>query len=117
MSLRDNILASDDLPRESLYIPQWDETVYVRAMTGAERDTYEADLIASKDLQMRERLQNMRAKLVVLTAVDENGDRIFDDGDVEAVGKKSASALNLIVETAQELNALTDNDIEEIAGN
>lgn len=117
MSLRDSILAVDDLPREAVFVPQWDQTVYVRAMTGTERDTYEADLIANKDLPMRERLRNMRANLVVLTAVDENGDRIFSDDDIEAVGRKSAAALNLIVETAQQLNALTDNEIEEIAGN
>ena len=117
MGLRDDILASEDLPLVAVDIPEWGMTVYVRSMTGTERDLYEVDLMENKDSPLKERLHNMRAKLVVLTTVDEDGERVFADEDVEVVGKKSATALNHIVEAAQTLNALTDKEVGEEAEN
>lgn len=117
MSLRDDILALEDLPRQPVDVPEWGTTVYVRAMTGSERDKYEASLIDKKDLPMHERMLNMRSTLVVLCTVDEDGERVFNDNDTELVGAKSANALDRIVQTAQELNVLADAQVEEIAGN
>jgi len=42
-NLRELILAVSDLPSESLPIPEWGMSLNVRAMTGAERDAFEAD--------------------------------------------------------------------------
>jgi len=117
MSLRELILTAEDLPREPVEVPEWGATVYVREMTGKERDEYESNLIDKKDMPIKERLRNMRAQLVVLCTVDEDGQRIFSDDDVEAVGNKSAKALNRIVDAAQNMNQLSDRDIEETAGN
>ena len=117
MGLRDDILSADDLPTTEVDVPEWGLSVFVRAMTGAERDSYESGLMENKDLPMKARLRNMRANLVVLCTVDSDGNRIFNDGDVEAVGNKSATALNRIVDIAQHSNALTDDDVEELAEN
>lgn len=117
MGLKADILKIDDLPREAVEVPEWGVTVYVRAMTGSERDQYEAGLIENKDMPLKEKLRNMRANLVVLCTVDENGARVFDDADVDAVGAKSAEALNRIVEVAQKSNALDDGTVDDIAGN
>ena len=117
MSLRDDILSADDLPTTEVEVPEWGVTVFVRAMTGTERDVYESNLIEQKDLPMSKRLANMRAKLVVLCTVDADGNRIFNDDDINAVGSKSSSAVSRVAVVAQHLNALTDNDVEEIAEN
>lgn len=117
MGLKADILAIDDLPREPVEIPEWGVTVYVREMTGSERDLYESDLIANKDMPLRQKLKNMRANMVVLCTVDDQGQRLFADDDVDAVGAKSATALNRIVEVAQKANAIDDASIEDIAGN
>ena len=55
--------------------------------------------------------------LVVICTVDENGDRVFTDEDVEAVGRKSANALDTIVSAARELNAPGEEDVEELSKN
>ena len=42
---REAILAAEDLPRELVEVPEWGGAVYVRALTGAERDQFEASKI------------------------------------------------------------------------
>jgi len=38
MGLKADILAADDLPRVAVEVPEWNTTVWVREMTGSERD-------------------------------------------------------------------------------
>jgi len=113
MSLRDRILAARKLPQIAVPVPEWELTVYVRVMTGTERDAYEASVLRDKDT----RLENMRAKLVVRCAVDENGNLIFTPDDVEALGGHSWVALNRVSEAAMKVNAMTDASLEELKGN
>lgn len=95
------ILAADDLPRESVTVPEWGGEVLVRTMTGTERDAFESSLL-DKD----KRLENMRARLVSLTLCDESGERMFSDDEVTALGKKSAIALDRVFAVAQRLNGI-----------
>ena len=70
MSLRDEILGYDDLAREPVLIPEWgNKTVYVRIMTGAERDWLDAASLDEQGspLSVQERLANYRGRLVALT--------------------------------------------------
>jgi hypothetical protein len=118
LSLRERILARDDRQYESVHIPEWDEMVRVRGLTGTERDRWEASMMrqdGSRHPQVN--LDNLRAKLVALTMVDEQGRRVFRDSDVPALGDMSASALQRIFEVAQRLSRLTDQDVEELTGN
>jgi len=113
---KEAILAADDLPRRKVEVPEWGGDVYVRTMTGAERDAWEISFVPEAGGEKRD-LSNIRAKLAVLACVDEQGKRLFDDADVEALGQKSASALERIVEAAGKLNALSGADLEELRGN
>ena len=70
-----------------------------------------------KDLPLKERLSNMRARLVVLCVVDGEGNRVFDDSDIEALGKKSGKVLTRLSDAIQLINAVGDNEVEEIAKN
>jgi len=64
----------------------------VRAMTGAERDAFEADNYkrSKKGADFSQSMQNIRARLVVRTVVDGDGQRVFKDEDAEALGAKTA---------------------------
>jgi len=114
---REEILQINDLPTEDVYIEQWGAWVRVRGLTAAERDKFEQSIIERKGKSTQMNLQNIRAKLVALCVVDENGNRIFTDADVEALGKKSAQALDKIFSVAQKLSGLTPEDVEEMLGN
>jgi len=114
---RDTILAVEDLEVEDLEVPEWKGTVRVRALTGAERDDYEASMHQQRGKNNYVRnLANVRAKLVVRCVVDEDGKRIFTDQDANALGKKSAAALDRIFEVAARLSRLSEEDVEELAG-
>ena len=91
MLTREQILQSDDLPRETVQVPEWGGEVQVRTMTGTDRDAFEASLIGKEG-----RLENVRARLVSLTLCDETGSRLFSDGDISALGGKSAKALDRV---------------------
>jgi primosomal protein N'' len=114
---RDAILQAQDLPTEQVHVPEWGGDVLVRALTGAERDRFEQSIVEQRGKSTRMNLQNIRAKLVALTVVDEQGNRIFKDEDVKWLGNKSAAALDRIFEVAQRLSGLRDEDVEELAKN
>lgn len=114
---RDAILQAQDLPRELVEVPQWGGSVYVRALTGAERDTFETSIVEQRGKSTKMNLKNIRAKLVALSVVDEEGNRIFSDADASALGKKSAAALDKVFEVAQRLSGLRPEDVEELSKN
>lgn len=117
------ILALDDLPTELVTVPQWrDNTVLVRGLTGKDRDAYEGEIIVSRKdprtgaLTQDINLVNARAKLVARCVVDEAGNRLFTDDQVEALGAKSAAALQLIFDVAQRLSGMRAEDLKELVG-
>lgn len=113
---RDAILGASDRPTRNVEVPEWGGTVMVRGLTGAERDAYEASMVqASPGGKVRTNLRNIRARLVALTCVDEDGARLFTDGDVEALGDKSAVAMERVFDVARKLSGLTEDDVEELA--
>lgn len=118
---RDLILNADDLPRELTEVPEWGGEVYVRGLTGEERDDYEASMIRfvkrGKEQDREFNLKNVKARLVVRCVTDESGKRMFSDSEVAILGKKSAAALNRIVDVCQRLSGLTEKEVEQIEGN
>lgn len=114
---RDQILQAQDLPTETVEVPEWGGEVIIRGLTGAERDQFEQSIVETRGKNTKVNLRNIRAKLVVLCCVDEQGNRIFRDEDAEVLGRKSAVALNRVFEVAQRLSGLRPEDVEELAGN
>ena len=102
---KDAILAADDLPRETVHVLEWGGDVYVRTMSGADRDAFETSLIA-REGERDGRMENVRARLVALTLCDESGARLFEDGEIAALGRKSARALDRVFAVAQRLNGI-----------
>lgn len=114
---RDAILSAEDLEKELVHVPEWGGHVYVRALTGAERDAFEASMVDQRGRDRKMNLKNLRARLCALTICDEEGNRLFSDADVEALGRKSAAALTRVFAVAQRLSGLTQDDVDELAGN
>lgn len=111
---RDSILRADDLPREEVAVPEWGGAVWVRTLTAAERDAFEASVNPGKG---RKNLANFRARLAVLCVVDEKGERLFQDEDAAALGRRSAAALDRITDAALRLSGLSEAGQKEAEGN
>lgn len=111
------ILAAKDMKLEALEVPEWGGTVYVRVMSGAERDSFEADCTEVSRKGSKPKLENIRAKLAVRVLCDQNGNRLFADSDAAELGKKNSKAIDRVWESANRLNALRTADVEELAKN
>lgn len=109
------ILEVDDVVKELVHVPEWGGEVYVRGMTGAERDSFESSIIQMRGRDANVNFRNIRAKLASLTICDENGKRLFTDDDVNALAKKSAVALQRVFTVAQRLSGIGEADVKELA--
>lgn len=115
---RDEILSCDDLKTLEVSVPEWAGTVVVKAMTGQERDAFEASIVEMKGSTQSYKFENIRAKLVAKTVIDpETKEPMFTVGDIEALGKKSAAALDRIFAVSQRLSKITEKDVEELIKN
>lgn len=112
---RDAILSAADLVYEDVEVPEWGGVVRVKALSGRERDKYEASVTERKGKKTSFNLANLRARLVQLATVDEEGKPLFNPRDIEALGKKSAAALDRVFGKALEMAGMTDEDLEEMA--
>lgn len=118
---RDQILGANDRKTETVPVPEWGGEVVVSVMSGEQRDAYESMLVdmksMGKDKKSQPKMENLRAKLVACTIVGEDGNRMFSDSDVIALGKKSGAALNRVFQVASRLNRVTEEGVEEAAKN
>lgn len=111
---RDSILSALDSKLEAVDVPEWGGTVYIRTMSGAERDKFEVEILDAKG---KVTADNIRAKLLAKCLSDEKGTRLFSDADVEALGGKSANVLERLWVKARKLNALSKEDVDELVKN
>jgi len=114
---RDAILAAQDIQQEVLPVPEWGGDVIVRALSGTQRDAFEAGVVEQRGKDTKMNLVNIRARLVALSVVGEDGKPLFSARDIPALGKKSARALQRGWDKARELSGLSDDDVEELAKN
>lgn len=112
-----DILAADDLSREKVDVPEWGGHVFVQTLDGTGRDAFETDLVSSNGDDKKINRENFRGKLLGRCIVDDKGKRLFTEAQIEALGKKSAKALDRCLEVAKRLNALSNEDVEELTGN
>jgi hypothetical protein len=115
---RKDILEAKDREKfEEVEVPEWGGIVLVRVIGGDERDRFEASIMKRRGDDVQLNMENIRARLVALSVVDENGERLFSDADVIELGKKSGVALDRVYEIAQRINGLTKKDVKELAKN
>ena len=116
------------LKKEELEVKEVDlgkgETVHVRQMTGRERDTFEQSLIkktknaAGHVTGFEQATDDFRAKLAVCTVCDKDGVLLLKPTDYPVLSQNmSAARLEKIVNVAQKLNAISEEDKEELVKN
>lgn len=114
---KEQIWAAHDLRTVDVSVPEWGGEVRVKTLTGSERDQYEAESVKTNKGRREVNMSNMRARLIAMCAVDDQGQLLFTRADVMKLGQKSAAALERVFEAAAKLNGMTDEDMEELAGN
>jgi hypothetical protein len=111
VSLRDQILAANDIPSEKVPVPEWGVTVEVRGMTGAERTRI---MDKAVDQQGGINLQFVYPEIVIATSFDnETGEQIFKPSDRDTLLSKSAVALDRLAQVGMRLSGFTQDSADE----
>ena len=113
---REEILTADDIKTEEVAVPEWGGEVLVRSLTGTQRDNYEMEIVAARDKGKLTKAA-LRAGFVARCVVDEQGVRLFKDADIQALGMKSAAALDRVFAVAKRMSELSEEDLEAMLGN
>ena len=114
---KEQIVAVNAITTEIVSVPEWGGDVLVKVMSGPERDAFESSIFEQKGKDIQRNLGNLRAKLVSKCLVDEKGNRLFSDKEIEIIGKKSAKVLDRIYEVCVKLNGIGPKDVEELTKN
>ena len=111
---RDQILQANDLVTETVEVPEWGGSVFVKSLTGVERDQFEAAIVELKGRDTKINMRNARARLVALSVVDEEGKKVFSPNDISLLGAKSAAALQRVFHVAMRLSGTSEEDVREL---
>jgi hypothetical protein len=119
---RDKLLRKEKLEIVKVEFEDGD-FVYVRQMTGHERDAFEGTLLKKKrdtkgTVSFEQNTEDYRAKLAVQTICDEKGELLMDEKDWSILSHNmSAKRLETIINKAQELNKISEEDKEALVKN
>lgn len=106
------------IARDRLIVPELGGEIWVRGMSGTERDKFEEGLRIRKGKRAGQSdLRNFRAQLAVRVIVTEQGDRVLTDDDAEVFGRVPAGVLDRIISRCQELSGLAEEEIEVLEKN
>lgn len=112
---RDQILKVEDIKTQKINVPEWGGDVWVRGLSGKQRDAIEASMLLigqnGKKITQSYKLENMRARVCALCLCDERGQPLFTEADIPALGAKSAAALDRVYTVAQEISGLGADDV------
>jgi hypothetical protein len=117
MLTKEEILARRPTLIEPVPMPEWGGTVYVRELSAAERDAFEAQQIIAKRAVEGSELHDFRAKIIVLSACDADGNRMFDDSEIPAVSKLPVKELQRLFDAGLRVGAISESEAEAIEEN
>lgn len=111
MSMREKILALQDIPVEQVEVPEWGVTLEVRGMNGADR-TRIMDMAMQTEGGLN--LQVVYPEIVIATVFDpESGAQVFEPKDRDVLLSKSATALDRVAQVGMRLSGFTQEASDE----
>lgn len=113
MLTKKEILSANDRSTIVMEVPEWGGEITLGSMSSQDRDRYEEILTSPKS----DKYDNIVAQFVAKSIMDENGDRVFEESDIIALGKKSGKVMLRVFMEARKLNDLTEEDVQEKAKN
>lgn len=112
MSLRDQILASKDVPSQAMEVPEWGVTIELRGMTAGARvnmvdESYDAN-------SGKTNLKTMYPRVITACVYDpKTGEPIFTSEDADAIMSKAAIVVERIALECLKLSAADETAVTE----
>lgn len=104
---KDQILGCIDLPSELVEVPEWQGSVKVRGLTADERDSVESEI-------SEHGIKKFRARLCAMCIVDEEGNNVFSESEIDMLGRKSGVVLDRIAQVVTRLSGMTQEDVDQL---
>lgn len=76
---------------------------------------FEASTVIQAGNSQRVNMKNLRARLVALCAIGEDGKRLFAEADLKKLGGKSALVMDRLFDAARNLSGMSSRDVEKLA--
>lgn len=116
MLTAEEILAAQDCVVEEVEVPEWNGKVHIRAMDGRGRDEFEM-AVTSQSSGNKVDIKGLKASLLSLCLVDEEGKLLFTRKQVEALNSKNGKVLGRLFEVAQKINGIGEEAVKELLKN
>lgn len=109
------IFSADDMDVAPVDVPEWGGLIYVRRLSGRERDEFEQLMSDRKQGRSSLKVQGVIAKVVVLAACTSDGSKLFNGKDAEGkLNEKACAPLMRIFDAALAVSGMKEDDIENI---
>lgn len=107
---KEQIFSAPDMQLEEVEVPEWGGSVFVRPMSGIDRDAMEAFIIErNESLGPKAAVDQIRPWCIARTACDKDGKLIFTKDDIPEMNKKSGAALDRIFKVIRRLSGLMED--------
>jgi len=112
---REEILAKRNVrQRVPVEVPGWG-TIHVAKFTARDRDRFEE--IVTGGIPGKVNLRNVRAQVVTLLAVNDDGTPMFTEADADDIGKLDSDSVQAVIDAGFKLNGLNTDSLEDAVKN
>ena len=103
------------IERAKMTVPEIGGDIYVRGMSGIERQRItESHRIRKGGRAGQLNLPLLLIAIAARVIVDEDGNRLLNDGDVEVLGRLPSGVIDRIISKTNELSGMTDEESDEL---
>lgn len=104
MSVRDRILAANDIQGKQIHVDAWGVDLEVRTITAIERSRLVA-MCTKEDGNVD--MEKMYPLLIIAAVFDpENGEKVFSSDDMLLLQDKSASAIEFVAQEVMQMSGM-----------
>lgn len=121
-SLRQRALEAQDRRLDPVEAKEWgfeSGELFGGVMSGTDRDSFDTEGAALRAAEPESKLagsRNFRARALVRSLFDAQGQRVFSDADATSLGMKSSVVLDRLYDAIGPKNGLMAEDVEKLAG-
>ena len=113
------ILEVQDRSFEDVEVKEWNGTVRIAGLSGEAAMKFSEKMVEldGKGRVKSVKMGNFMAELLAMTIVNDQFKPVFDENDIQALGKKSAAVLKRLSDVAMLLSGLGETALEDAEKN
>lgn len=122
---KEQILSFSDIKTKEIEVPVWDVKMHIRQLTRGQQDEYMKRQLGGLAVKQRGKAQEIEqniqiyghdAWIFVQGVCDEEGKRLFSDGDIPKINEKNGEAVGFVSSAIIEFSGMGQDvkDIEQL---